>query len=169
MKKRGIMIAAGIVAGLAAVILLFTCVWFLLTPNRYASRFFLTLYRKDFDRCAAFILENDADIHAVYGEWGAWGKWYFYDDAYNKVYTTGDREVDASISRIVSTYLFATIDNKDGRAIFSLNRIPYSRNTGYGLQYAPNNDPLRYYYYDVFNESLGDGWYFSFFSHQLSG
>ncbi|MDE6108038.1 MAG: hypothetical protein K2F83_05125 [Oscillospiraceae bacterium] len=158
MKKRKVKI-------IAVIVLLVMLAWLMLTPNALMCRFFLAVFKNDFNRCISYMLENNCSIHSNRYE----SHWYFYDDDYDKIYTTGDEEVDASISRITSTYLFATIDNWDGRVIFSLNRIPYSRNTGYHLQYAPNDDPLEYYGYDIINQSLGNGWYYSFYSHVMSG
>lgn len=157
--KKGKKIAICIV-----VVLLGLCAWLMLTPNVLMCRFVLAVCRDDFDRCALYCIDNDLNVRSSLE-----GRWYFYDNEFNEYHTTGDAAIDASISKIMTIYLFGSIDNFDGRAVFMLNRIPYSRKTGYALQYAPNNDPLGYYGYDVINQPLGNGWYYSYFSDVSSG
>lgn len=137
------------------------------TPNKLASRIYLSVLKSDFETTAVYLSEHQ-EISSIYYTPPSSFSPQAISSAFILMltdgetrYSTGDSITDASINRIIRLYQFNTIRASGGNVFFYLNRFStHFSNTLYGIQYAPLDKPTTFANASIKNEKIQDNWYY---------
>lgn len=135
------------------------------TPNKLASRIYLSVLKLDFEATAVYLSEHQ-EVSSIYyippssSQAISSAFMLMMNDGETR-YSTGDSIIDASINKIICSYQFNTIRASGGNVFFYLNRFStHFSNTLYGIQYAPLDKPTTFVNAPIKSEKIQDNWYY---------
>ncbi|MEG2013822.1 MAG: hypothetical protein RR063_11565 [Anaerovoracaceae bacterium] len=149
----------------AILLMLIGSVMVFTTPNKLASRVYLSILKPHFEAISIYLSEHQ-EVSSIYyaspsSVHGTSSSFMLTMDNGEVRYSTGEQVTDDSINKVISSYIFSTIQAGGNNVFFCLNRYStHFSDTLYGIQYAPLDNPIAFSDAPIKNEQLQKNWYF---------